>query len=426
LSCGSLGKVADVLSRRPNRPLRVALVSEHASPLASLGAVDAGGQNVYVDELAAGLVRLGHQVRVYTRRDDRNQPDVVETDTGYTVVHLEAGPARILAKDEIWPHMGQFAARLSEAFDTDPPDVVHAHFWMSAWAGRLAAEPRMIPWLVTFHALGVVKRRHQGSADTSPAEREEIEQLLARTASRVIATCTDEVLELAALGADPPQLAIVPCGVDTDRFTPHGTCPESAGAGRPRIVSVGRLVPRKGFDLAIEAMTRLDGVELIIAGGSDPQELDADPEARRLSALIAEFGLTDRVRLLGRVAHEEMPSLLRSADVVVCSPWYEPFGIVPLEAMACAKPVVATAVGGLQDTVVDGVTGRLVPPRDPGPLAAALADLLADAQQRAAYGRAARARVENHYTWTSVAERVADRYSEAVAAALLPAAASRG
>ena len=120
-----------------------------------------------------------------------------------------------------------------------------------------------------------------------------------------------------------------------------------------------------------------------------------------------------------------MPALLRSADVVVCSPWYEPFGIVPLEAMACGMPVVATAVGGMQDTVIDGVTGRLVPPHDPQALAAALSGLLADDDQRAAYGRAARARVESHYTWTSVTQRIADRYAEVVAAARLPVRAGR-
>ena len=402
----------------------MALVSEHASPLASLGAVDSGGQNVYVAELAAALVRLGHRVSVYTRRDDQMLPDVVPTDAGYTVTHIPAGPPHTLPKDEIWPHMGQFAAELSEAFDADRPDVVHAHFWMSAWASWLAAEPRMIPWLVTFHALGVVKRRHQGSADTSPEERDDIERMLARTADRVIATCTDEVLELTALGADPPHLLSCRAGW-TPTGSPRTAILEADGTGRSRIVSVGRLVPRKGFDLAIRAMAQLDGAELVIAGGPAPDELDADPEARRLGALIAELGLEDRVRLLGRVAHEEMPALLRSADVVVTSPWYEPFGIVPLEAMACGKPVVATAVGGLQDTVIDGVTGRLVPPRDPEALAAALAELLADEQLRAAYGAAARARVEKHYTWTSVAERVAERYADAVAAAPLPAGRPR-
>ena len=400
-------------------------MSEHASPLASLGAVDSGGQNVYVAELAAGLVRLGHQVTVYTRRDDRTLPEVVVTEAGYSVVHLTAGPARYLAKDEIWPRMGQFAAALADALDAQPPDVLHAHFWMSAWASWLAAEPRRLPWLVTFHALGVVKRRHQGSADTSPAEREEIEQMLARTADRVIATCTDEILELTALGADPPRLAVVPCGVDTERFSPVGAVLDGARNGRRRIVSVGRLVPRKGLDLAIEAMAQVENAELVIAGGPPQNELDADPEARRLNARIAELELENRVRLVGQVPHDEVPALLRSADVAVCSPWYEPFGIVPLEAMACGKPVVATAVGGMQDTVIDGVTGRLVPPHDPQALAAALSGLLADDDQRAAYGRAARARVESHYTWTSVTQRIADRYAEVVTAARLPVRAGR-
>jgi glycosyltransferase involved in cell wall biosynthesis len=149
---------------------------------------------------------------------------------------------------------------------------------------------------------------------------------------------------------------------------------------------------------------------LIIAGGPAQTRMEEDPEAARLLALAERLGVADRVRLLGPVPRGQLPALLRSADVVVCSPWYEPFGIVPLEAMACGVPVVASAVGGLVDTVVDGVTGMLVPPRDPRALAARLEELRTDPARRRAYGRAALTRVRRLYSWDEVAAGTAAAY----------------
>ncbi|MFI9454748.1 glycosyltransferase [Amycolatopsis sp. NPDC052450] len=381
--------------------MRIAMVSEHASPLAALGGADAGGQNVHVAELSAALSRQGHDVTVYTRRENRRVPATVETPDGYRVVHVAAGPARKLPKDELLPHMGEFGRVLRSRWTKDRPDVVHAHFWMSGLASVLAAKDLGIPVTQTFHALGVVKRRYQGKNDTSPAERMRLERMIAKQADRVIATCSDEVFELVRMGLPRSRASVVPCGVDLNKFTPDGErAPRTAAH---RIVSVGRLVPRKGFDLAIAALASLPDTELVIAGGPDSGPLTEAPEVRRLLAIADRLGVTDRVRLPGLVSREQMPALLRSADAVVCTPWYEPFGIVPLEAMACGVPVVATAVGGLTDTVVDGVTGLLVPPRNPKELAGALRRLLNDASACESFGIAGADRVRARYSWDRVA-----------------------
>jgi D-inositol-3-phosphate glycosyltransferase len=396
--------------------LRVALVSEHASPLATIGDVDAGGQNVHVAELAAGLARLGHEVVVYTRHDDPDLPATVATAAGYDVVHVSAGPARRLPKDDLWPYMGAFADALTDLFRLRRPDVAHAHFWMSAWATRRAARILQIPFLITFHALGVVKRRHQGAADTSPPDRLSVEPALARTADGIVATCSDEVQELTALGVDPRRISIVPCGVDLDRFSPDSDSEDPTFARPPgapfRVVAVGRLVRRKGFGATIEAVAQLPGVELLIAGGPEGHRMDLDPEANRLLALVKRLGVADRVQLLGPVPRAGMPPLLRSADIVVCAPWYEPFGIVPLEANACGVPVVAAAVGGMLDTVLDGVTGLHVPPRNPAALAEAIERLRADPERRRVYGQHALARVRERFSWSQVAESTAAIYHE--------------
>ncbi|EHR60239.1 glycosyltransferase [Saccharomonospora cyanea] len=397
--------------------MKISMVSEHASPLAALGEVDAGGQNVHVAELSAGLTRAGHEVTVYTRRDDEKQPDEVTMPGGYRVVHVPAGPPRYVPKDELLPHMGEFTRFLSSHWEADRPDVVHAHFWMSGLASLMAARPLDVPVVQTFHALGVVKRRHQGAHDTSPAERIGLERLIGRHASRVAATCSDEVFELVRMGLPRSRMSVVPCGVDLERFTPQG--PAEPRDHRYRVVSVGRLVPRKGFDVAIAALRSLPEVELVIAGGPQEGRLAEDPEAQRLLRFASELGVADRVRLTGQIARADVPALLRSADVVVCTPWYEPFGIVPLEAMACGVPVVAAAVGGLTDSVVDGVTGVHVPPRRPDAVAAAVRKLLSDAALRDAYGIAGSDRARCRYSWDRIATDTFRVYERVVPAAAL-------
>lgn len=384
--------------------MRIAMVSEHASPLAALGGVDAGGQNVHVAALAVGLARRGHDVEVYTRRDDPDLPPEAPLGDGVRVVHVPAGPPTAVPKDDLLPWMGDFGRWMADRWAvTGTPDVVHAHFWMSGLAALHAADGAGVTVAQTFHALGSVKRRHQGAQDTSPAARVRTEARIGRGVDVVVATCSDEVAELAALGVPANRVRVVPCGVDVEHFSPAPRLPGTGRGGRHRLLCVGRLVERKGVDTAIRALADLPGAELDVAGGPPRDRLGADPEARRLLAVAREAGVADRVRLLGGVGHEAMPGLIRAADVVVATPWYEPFGIVPVEAAACGVPVVGSAVGGLLDTVQDGVTGRLVPPRDPAALADAVRGLLADPALRRAYGRAARRAAVSRYAWDRVA-----------------------
>jgi glycosyltransferase involved in cell wall biosynthesis len=396
--------------------MRIAMVSEHASPLAALGGVDAGGQNVYVARLAEELARRGHEVTVYTRRDSTGLPDRVSLPGGAVVEHVPAGPPEAVPKDELFPHMPDFGSYLTRVWKRERPDVVHAHFWMSGMAAQIGAGAHDIPVVQTFHALGTVKRRHQGRRDTSPIERVGIERQIGRTCARTLATCTDEVYELAEMGVSRRRISVVPCGVDVDHFRPGaGSGPDAAVPDRRqphRLLACGRLVRRKGYDQAIRALERIPDTELLIAGGPAPGLLDADPEAQRLLRLARRTGVADRVRLLGAVDPADMPALMGSADLVLCTPVYEPFGIVPLEAMACAVPVVATDVGGHRDTVADRRTGRLVPYDDPAVIAVAVRGLLDDEDTRRRFGAAGRARVLDRYTWHRVADGVEHVYRQ--------------
>jgi glycosyltransferase involved in cell wall biosynthesis len=400
--------------------MRIAMVSEHASPLAAVGGVDSGGQNVHVESLARAVARAGHDVTVYTRRDSAELPDRVRTADGVLVEHLDAGPAAPVPRDELLPFVGQLGSELAARFATDPPDLVHAHFWMSGLAALSATRDLDVPVVQTFHALGVTKRRFQGRQDTSPPVRIRMERALARDVDRIVATCTDEVGELVRLGAPRNRITVVPSGVDVDQFSPDG--PAAERGDRPRVLSIGRLVPRKGFDTVLRALVGVPEAELIIAGGPAADELAGDPEAARLTRLAERFGVADRVRLVGAVARPDVPALLRSADLVVCTPWYEPFGIVPLEAMACGVPVVASAVGGFLDTVVDGATGTLVPPRRPDRLAAAMRRLLAEPFWREAYGTAGVDRARSRYSWDRIAAATLAVYADLLGLGAAPAA----
>jgi glycosyltransferase involved in cell wall biosynthesis len=391
--------------------MRIALISEHASPLAALGGVDAGGQNAHVAELSAALAAAGHEIRVYTRRDGPTLPAVVPLTDRVDVVHVPAGPAEPVAKDRLLPYMGQFAEWMAADWRAEwRPDVAHAHFWMSGLAAVTAARAGDVPVVQTFHALGSVKRRHQGAADTSPPLRGAYERELGRAVDRVIVQCQDELRELIKLGVPRSRTVLVPSGVNIDRFRPDGPAVPRT-EGRPRILTVARLVERKGIEDLIRALCAVPRAELVVAGGPPATELDADPYARRLSALAHECRVADRVRLVGAVPPGEMPSWYRSADVLAATPWYEPFGLTPLEAMACGVPVVASAVGGLVDTVVDGITGDLVPARDPRSLGITLRRLLGDRHRRLAYGTAAVDRAVHSYSWPRIAARLAGVYA---------------
>jgi glycosyltransferase involved in cell wall biosynthesis len=413
------------------------MVSEHANPLATLGGVDSGGQNVHVAALASHLVRRGHEVTVFTRRDDPDSPRQVRTESGYLVEHVLAGPPTDVPKDDLLGYMPDFARHLASRWSGGPYDVVHTHFWMSGLAGLAAAEASGLPVVHTFHALGTVKLRHQGRADTSPPNRIRLEQRICQRAGHIIATCTDEVSELMAMGMPEHHATVIPCGVDTDLFRPasaNGSVPASqpltstapASRNLKRLLMVGRLVPRKGGAEAVRALAGLPDVELVIVGGPRADALSVDPEVRRLWQIAESGGTANRVRFLGQVTHGRMPDLFRSADIVVAVPWYEPFGIVPLEAMACGRPVVGSAVGGMLDTILPGITGDLVRPRDHEQLAQVLRVLLDDEPRRAAYGRAGVCRARGTYHWARIAKETEQVYGYTVTNKLATATEAAG
>ncbi|MFD4368610.1 glycosyltransferase [Rhodococcus sp. NPDC058521] len=390
------------------------MVSEHANPLAEEGDAGFDGQCSHVADLSAALVRAGHDVTVYTRRDRNDAADRVETDAGYTVVHVPVGPPSYVPKHEILPLMGAFGSFLETQWERERPDIVHAHFWMSGIATQLAARMLAVPTVQTFHALGVMENRFKVDTTPSPPSRIRLEQLIARGATRVVATSTEEVFELGHQGLPRSRTSVVPCGVDVTAFTPHG--PSAKRAMPHRLVMVGTLTPNEGFETAIDSLVHLPHTELVIGGGPPPGKLAHDPEARRLYARAEALGVRDRVHIIGYVQAKDLPTLLRSADAVVSLPWYEPIGLIVLEAMACGTPVVAAATGGMRDTVVDGITGRLVSSRNPARLADTIRQLFDDEVRRAGFGVAGADRARARYSWDRIGADTLRAYGWCVAA----------
>jgi D-inositol-3-phosphate glycosyltransferase len=402
-----------------DRSTRIAFLSEHASPLASLGGADAGGQNVYVSELSRNLARRGFAVDVFTRQDHPGAPEVVEWEQGVRVIHLKAGPLRPRPKDELWPFMPAFCNSLQSFMEREEThyDLIHGNFWMSGWVATEMRRRVAIPVVQIFHAMGKTKRRHQKKVDTSPGDRIKVEMDVIREVDRIIAQCPAERSELINdYGADPHKIAIIPSAVNTRVFKPVDLAKARQRLGLSMeekvIVYVGRMLPRKDIRNIVRALAllaqqseRIQDVPLLLVVGGESEEPDpvATPEIGELQKLAMELGVLDRVRFVGRRQPGELRYYYCAGDVAVTTPWYEPFGLTPLEAMACGRPVIGSAVGGITFTIKDGETGLLVPPRNPEALAASLQQLFDQPALRAQMGLAARKRVEREFTWSIVA-----------------------
>ncbi|GAB6850102.1 glycosyltransferase family 4 protein [Paraburkholderia kururiensis] len=396
--------------------MKVALISEHASPLAVAGGVDSGGQNIYVAHVARQLHKAGHQVDVFTRRDRALLPLVSNMD-GVRVVHVPAGPPMQLPKEELLPWMGEFADFLTGFCrgESRPYDVLHANFFMSGLAALKTKAALGIPLVMTFHALGRVRRLHQGADDGFPDERFAIEDELVREADTIIAECPQDEADLIDLyGADPQRIDVIPCGFDTAELRPVSRRAAREALGWPQdrftVLQLGRLVPRKGIENVVRGMGVLrqryesDAHLYVVGGNADAPNEIATPEIARLRGIAHQCGVEDRTTFVGRRGRAQLRYFYSAADVFVTTPWYEPFGITPVEAMACGTPVIGADVGGIRSTVLDGETGFLVPPRDPDALAARIHTLVRNPALARRMGEAGMARAKTQFTWRGVSE----------------------
>ena len=396
---------------------RVALISVHGCPTAQLGSKDTGGMNVYIRKVAQELSNRGIYVDIFSRYHDPHDPQVEWLAERARVIHISAGSFSD-DKTIIPYHLPEFVCRLLEYTKQEELsyDLIHSHYWLSGRVGTILARHWNIPHVASFHTLAEIKRSAR-VGEREPEERTRGEGKVIQSADSIVAFSQHEKDAMIRLyGAPGQKIEVIPCGVDVELFRPfdQGLAKRKLGLQDSKVVLfVGRLEPLKGVDILLRAVAQLeqgDPVKALIVGG----DLDEDIEMDRLQSLSQELGISTQVSFLGRLDQQELPTYYNAADICVVPSYYESFGLVALEAMACGTPVIASRVGGLPTIVKDGLTGYLIPWRCPEPFADGLDVLLGSQAIRKAMGEASR-KAAMDMQWPVVVDNLLDSYHSLLA-----------
>ena len=392
---------------------RAAFVTFHACPLAAPGQGKSGGMNVYVRQLAAALGDMGVKIDIFTREHPNIVNRIETIGSNVRVIHLKSGELDTHI-DGLYPELPEFLAQL-KAFQEEEAikyDVVHSHYWMSGQIGRGLSQALNVPHVITFHTLGLIKMQSR-AGEVEQSERPFVESEVMSTADRIIAFSPHERDSMARLyGADPRKVSLVPCGVDLSVF-----CPLDQEAARNRLglngekilLYVGRVEPLKGLDLLVETVAQMDsedGARVMVVGA----DVNGGQEMDRVKQLAKERDLENQIDFVGQVDHMELPLYYNAADVCVVPSYYESFGLVALESMACGTPVVATRVGGLSTIVQHGRTGYFKPWRCPDAFANSVEMIISSDGLKQSMGEAARRRAEA-MGWDNVAAIMWNEYA---------------
>lgn len=397
----------------------IAMLSVHTSPLALPGsAKDAGGMNVYIRELAREMGHSGITVDIFTRRTHPDQPAIVVVGPRVRVIHIDAGPAAPVHKNDLYQCLSAFTRQIEEFAGREGRvyDLLHSHYWLSGVAAQRLARRWRVPHVTMFHTLAHLKQL-ANPAEAEPTLRLEMERHLIQHADRIIAATLDERMQIIRhCGATSSQVEVIPCGVDLRRFVPHDRQEARAQLGwqadQPVLLFVGRLDPFKGPDVLLRAAALMrEKARVVIVGGN----MSGDPELETLRGLARELDIHQRVSFLGARPQEELPLMYSAADVTVVPSYHESFGMAAVESLACGTPVVATRAGGLMTVIRHGETGYLVP-RSPGFFAERLDGLLSDPASLQAMSAAARFSIMR-YSWQSVAALMSGVYEDVLSVA---------
>ena len=392
---------------------RAAFITLHACPLAAPGRGKSGGMNVYVRQLASALGELGMKIDIFTREHSDVANRVETIGSNVRVIHINVGePDAHL--DELYDLLPDFLEQLNKFREEEglEYDVVHSHYWLSSWVGRELSQELAIPHVVTFHTLSLIKMQSR-AGEEEQSERSVIETKVIATADRIIAFSPHERDAMARLyAADANKITLVPCGVDLEVFRPlnQKDVRSSLGLnGEKILLYVGRVEPIKGLDLLVETAAQMDsedGVRMIVVGA----DVNGDREMDRVRQLAREKDLEDKIDFVGQVDHDDLPLYYNAADVCVVPSYYESFGLVALESMACGTPVVATRVGGLSTIIHHGRTGYLKSWRCPEAFANSVEMIISSNGLQQSMGEAARKRAEG-MGWDNAAALISVEYS---------------
>jgi D-inositol-3-phosphate glycosyltransferase len=389
--------------------MRIALVAPSSDPLATHLDPRSAAEAARVISLARALAAVGHRITIYARKDSPALPESAIVAPGVTVEHVPAGPPAPIEPDALTAHLPEFGNYLTRRWRRNRPDVAHAHSWTMGLAALAGARGLGIPVVQTFGSLGGAEQRHSLQECASDA-RIRLEACIARTADAVLASSSEELADLARLGVPRAKIRVVPCGVDTERFSPEG--PVAEHGNRVRLLAAEPLTEPDSLAIAVQALADVPDAELVITGGPEKAGLGKDKARQDLMRLARRLGVGNRLVFTGKISPADLPALLRSADVLVATAPYEPVGMTMLQAMACGTPVVTPATGAAQDAVVDVTTGLLLPGvPHPAQLAALLRRLLANSLRLEAYGIGAADRAKSRYSWERIARETLTAYA---------------
>ncbi len=389
--------------------LRIAMLCVHSCPIGELGAKDTGGMSVYVRELARQLGKQGVLVDVYTRVHDPRDGQIYDLGQNARLIHLSAGNDEAIPKLAVYCHLPDFACNVENFRKHNglQYDLIFSHYWLSGWVGKSLQRWWNVPHLTMFHTLGAVKNAI-GIGEDEPELRVETEKDLVRNCHRIMAATETEKEELVGhYGASPQRISVVPCGVNLELFQPMDKemAKQRLGFNDDKLILfVGRIEPLKGIHRLLGAMTRLQNgrrPRLVIIGGDKHSQY----EMKRLQRLSRALHIQDSVTFLGLIKQEELPYFYSAANACVVPSYYESFGLVALESLACGTPVVATNVGGLKSVIQQGETGYVVIDNTPRRLADKIALLLSRPGPDAKSAFSIRASVAR-FSWPNIAQAI--------------------
>ncbi len=389
--------------------LRIAMLSVHSCPVGNPGAKDTGGMSVYIRELARELGKQGLLVDIYTRLHNSRDNRIVKLGQNARLFHLRAGEDKDIHKLAVYSHLPDFACRVENSRKRNhiQYDLVFSHYWLSGWVGTYLQRWWNVPHITMFHTLGAVKNAI-GIGEDEPELRLETERDLVGSCHRIIATTEKEKDELIRhYGASPEKIGVVPCGVNLSLFRPidKELARQHLGFGNDKLILfVGRIEPLKGIERLLRAVAYLQNgrrPRLVIIGGDEHSR----DEVERLKRLSRDLHIEDAVILSGLIKHEKLPYFYSAADVCVVPSYYESFGLVALESIACGTPVVAADVGDLQNIIHQGETGYVVADNTPHHLADKIALLLSRPDRDMEAALSIRASVDR-FGWSNIAQAI--------------------
>lgn len=399
--------------------LKIAMLSIHSSPVGDLGTQDTGGMSVYVREMARELGRKGHHIDIFTQHNAGNYDPVIHLYDNVRLVHLSGGTRGNIAKSSLYEVLPQLFNEL-ESFrikENIAYDIIHSHYWLSGVLGLKLQSSWNAYHLITYHTIGAVKNLTCTTENASELRLTNEKQLAEQCDQIIVSTQKDKEYLIQHYNAAVDNIRMVPCGVNLELFKPM----DKLSVRRHLafhvddliVLYVGRYTPIKGLDRLFKSfrfLAHLPHLRLVMVGGDG----EYSPMLRQLQSKAKALHIENRLMFAGRVDQETLPEYYSAADVLVVPSYYESFGLVALEALACGTPVVTTSVGAMEDIVKDGVTGYVAKDMDPKHYAWLIEIILLKQQQNGISPSEIRSSVAE-FTWSRSASLLLDAYQLASA-----------